>query len=94
MCGVYLELEYFADNYYPGGPTFALVAWRLLLNVGWLAALSALWIIWSGRRDLVSFRSIGASAASLIVGLFALGALTVAVLLPYWHLVGNLWDPV
>jgi hypothetical protein len=91
--GVYLELEYFADNYYPSGPTFALVAWRLLLNVGWLAALSGLWVIWSGRRDLVSFRSIGASAASLLVGLFALGALTVAVLLPYWHLVGNLWEP-
>ena len=93
VCGVYLELEHFADNYYPSGPTVALVAWRLLLNVGWLAALSALWVIWSGRRDLVSFRSIGASAASLLVGLFALGALTVAVLLPYWHLVGNLWDP-
>jgi CubicO group peptidase (beta-lactamase class C family) len=91
--GVYLELEYFADNYYPSGPTFALVVWRLLLNVGWLAALSALWVIWSGRRDLVSFRSIGASAASLLVGLFAMGALTVAVLLPYWRLVGNLWDP-
>ena len=91
--GVYLELEHFADNYYPSGPTFALVAWRLLLNVGWLAALSGLWVIWSGRRDLVSFRSIGASAASLLVGLFALGAMIVAVLLPYWHLVGNLWDP-
>ena len=91
--GIYLELEHFADNYYPSGPTFALVAWRLLLNVGWLAALSALWVIWSGRRDLVSFRSIGASATSLLVGLFALGALAVAVLLPYWHLVGNLWHP-
>jgi CubicO group peptidase (beta-lactamase class C family) len=91
--GVYLELEHFADNYYPSGPTFALVAWRLLLNVGWLAAISALWVIWSRRRDLVSFRSIGASAASIPVGLFALGALIVAVLLPYWHLVGNLWDP-
>jgi hypothetical protein len=93
VLGVYLELEYFADNYYPSGPTFALVAWRLLLNVGWLAALSALWVIWSGRRELVSFRSIGASAASLLVGLFALAGLLVAVLLPYWHLVGNLWDP-
>jgi hypothetical protein len=93
VLGVYLELEYFADNYYPSGPTFALVAWRLLLNVGWLAALSALWVIWSGRRDLVSFRSIGALAASLLVGLFALGALIAAVLLPYWHLVGNLFDP-
>jgi CubicO group peptidase (beta-lactamase class C family) len=91
--GVYMELEHFADNYYPTGPTVALIAWRVLLNVGWLAALSALWVIWSGRKDLVSFRSIGASAASLLVGLFALGALTVAVLLPYWHLVGNLWDP-
>jgi CubicO group peptidase (beta-lactamase class C family) len=91
--GVYMELEHFADNYYPSGPTVALVAWRLLLNVGWLAALSALWVIGSGRRDLVSFRSIGASAASFLVGLFALGALTVAVLLPYWHLVGNLWAP-
>jgi hypothetical protein len=93
VCGVYFELEYFADNYYPRGPTAALVSWRLLLNVGWLAALSALWVIWSGRGDLISFRSIGASAASLLVGLFALGALTVAVLLPYWHLVGNLWNP-
>jgi hypothetical protein len=93
VVGVYLELEYFADNYYPSGPTFALVAWRVLLNVGWLAALSALWVIWAGRRELVSFRSIGASAASLLVGLFALAGLLVAVLLPYWHLVGNLWDP-
>ena len=91
--GVYLELEYFADNYYPSGPTFALVAWRLLLNVGWLAALSALWVIWSGRGDLISFRSIGATAISLLVGLFALAGLLVAVLLPYWNLVGNLWDP-
>jgi hypothetical protein len=93
VCGVYLELEHFADHYYPSGPTVALVAWRLLLNAGWLAALCALWIIWSCRRDLVSFRSIVASAASLLVGLFALGALAVAVLLPYWHLVGNLWNP-
>ena len=94
MCGVYLELEHFADNYYPGGPTVALVAWRLLLNLGWLSALAALWIIWSGRRELVSFRSIRASAASFLVGLFALGALTLAVLLPYWNLVGNLWGSV
>jgi hypothetical protein len=93
VLGVYLELEHFADSYYPSGPTFALVGWRLLLNVGWLAALSALWVIWSSRRELVSFRSIGATAASLLVGSFALGALLVATLLPYWHLVGNLWDP-
>jgi CubicO group peptidase (beta-lactamase class C family) len=91
--GLYLELEYFADNYYPSGPTVSLVAWRLLLNVAWLAALSALWVTWSGRRDLISFRTIGASAASLLVGLFAIGALATAVLLPYWHLVGNLWHP-
>ena len=91
--GVYLELEHSADNYYPSGATLALVAWRLLLNVGWLVALSTLWVVWSDRRDLVSFRSIGASAASLLVGLFALGALIAAVLLPYWHLVGNLFDP-
>ena len=91
--GVYMELEHFADNYYPSGPTIPLVAWRLLLNVGWLAALSTLWVVWSDRRDLVSFRSIGALAASLLVGLFALGALIAAVLLPYWHLVGNLFDP-
>jgi hypothetical protein len=93
VLGVYLELEHFADNYYPIGPTFALVAWRVLLNVGWLAALSALCVIWSSRRDLVSFRSIGASAASLLVGLFAVDALLVAALLPYWHLVGNVLDP-
>ena len=93
VCGVYLELEYFADNYYPSGATSALVVWRLLLNASWLAALSAMWVIWSRRRDLISFRSVGASAASFLVGLFALGALTVAVLLPYWHMVGNLWNP-
>jgi CubicO group peptidase (beta-lactamase class C family) len=91
--GVYLELEHFADNYYPSGATVALVAWRLLLNVGWLAALSALWVIGAARRDLFSVRSLGASAASLLVGLFALSALIVAVLLPYWHLVGNFWKP-
>jgi len=91
--GLYLELEYFADNYYPGGPTVALVAWRLLLNAGWLAALCALWVVWSGHRDLLSFRSIDASAGSLLVGLFTLGALSAAVLLPYWRLAGNLWHP-
>jgi hypothetical protein len=58
-----------------------------------LAALSALFVIWSSRSDLVSFRSIGASAASLLVALFAVGALTLTVLLPYWRLVGNLWNP-
>ena len=44
---------------------------------------------WAERRSC----SAQSSPSSLLVGLFALTGLLVAVLLPYWHLVGNLRDP-
>ncbi len=90
LVGLYFELEHFSANYYPDGPTAALVAWRLVLNVGWLAAAAALWTLAANPRELLG-RIGGARAAarSLLVVLFALSAAVVVVLLPYWGLIGN-----
>jgi hypothetical protein len=89
--GLYFELEHFSENYYPDGPTAALVAWRLLLNFAWLAALAALWTIAAHPRpSLRGIAGISSAARSFFVALLAVSALTLVVLLPYWGLVGNL----
>jgi CubicO group peptidase (beta-lactamase class C family) len=92
LLGLYFELEHFAANYFPEGPGAALVAWRLLLNVGWLAAAAALWVLLSNRRQLLGrVGSIRAAARVLLLVLFGVAALSVVILLPYWGLLGNLW---
>jgi CubicO group peptidase (beta-lactamase class C family) len=91
IVGLYFEVEHFAANYFPQGPTAALFAWRLLLNLGWLAAVAALWRILSNRRELLGgVGSLRGAARVLLVVLFAISALSLVVLLPYWGLVGNL----
>jgi hypothetical protein len=91
LAAMYLELEHFAANYYPEGPTASLVVWRLLLNLGWLAALGALYTIARNRKELLGVRSVGSFARSALVALFTLAAVIVAVPLPYWGFIGNLW---
>jgi hypothetical protein len=92
LLGLYFELEHFAANYFPEGPAAALVAWRLLLNLGWLAAAAAVWVLLTNRRELLGRAgSMRAAARAFLVVLFALSALSVVILLPYWGLLGNLW---
>ena len=88
LLGVYLELQYYPANYFEEGPTVALRGWRLLLNLSWLAAIAALYLIVSNLRQLLGFRGIASLGRSLFVALLALSAITVVVLLPYWGLVG------
>jgi hypothetical protein len=90
LVGIYFELEHFAANYYPEGPTAALVAWRLLLNLAWLAAIAAVCTLLAGSRELFGgVGSIAAAARSLLIVVFAVAAATLVILLPYWGLVGN-----
>ena len=80
----------FADE--AGVGSLALVAWRLLLNLGWLAAAGAAWVLFANRQHLFGgVRSVRAAARAFLVVLFAVSALCVVVLLPYWGLLGNLW---
>ena len=88
LLGVYLELQYYPANYFEEGPTAALIGWRLLLNLSWLAAIAALCLIALNPRQLLGFRGIASLGRSLFVALLALSAITVVVLLPYWGLVG------
>ena len=88
LLGVYLELQYYPANYFEEGPTAALIGWRLLLNLSWLAAIAALCLMVLNPRQLLGFRGIAALGKSLFVALLALSAITVVVLLPYWGLVG------
>jgi hypothetical protein len=90
LVGLYFELESFAANYFPEGPTAALVAWRLLLNLAWLAAAAAAWTLVANPRELLGgVRSISSAARVLLVVSFAAAAAALLVLLPYWRLVGN-----
>ena len=82
-------MEYFTANYYPEGATLAMISWRLLINLGWVAALVALYTLIKNRPELIGFNGAAASLRSLLVLLFAVAAIAVAVLLPYWGLVGN-----
>ena len=91
LTGIYLELQYFAANYFPEGPTGALIAWRVLLNLGWLAAVAALYLIIANPGQWLGVHSIASLGRFLLVALFAVSATAVAILLPYWGLVGNLW---
>jgi CubicO group peptidase (beta-lactamase class C family) len=88
LLGVYLELQYYPANYFEEGRTAALIGWRLLLNLSWLAAIAALCLMVLNPRQLLGFRGIAALGKSLFVALLALSAITVVVLLPYWGLVG------
>jgi CubicO group peptidase (beta-lactamase class C family) len=88
MLGVYLELQSYPANYFEEGPTVALLGWRLLLNLSWLAAIAALYLMASNPRRLLGFRGIASLGRILFVALLALSAITVVVLLPYWGLVG------
>jgi hypothetical protein len=91
IVGLYFEVEHFAANYFPEGPTAALFAWRILLNLGWLAAAAVVWVILANRRELLGrLGSVRGVARALLVALFAISALSIVVLLPYWGLVGNL----
>ena len=89
LVGFYLDMEYFTANYYPEGATLAMISWRLLINLGWVAALVALYTLIKNRPELIGFGGAAASLRSLLVVLFAVAAIAVAVLLPYWGLVGN-----
>jgi CubicO group peptidase (beta-lactamase class C family) len=88
LLGIYLELEYYAANYFENGPTVALFGWRLLLNLSWVAAIAALYLIVVHPRQLLGIRGFASLGRSLFVALLALSAITVVVLLPYWGLVG------
>ena len=88
LLGIYLELQYYPANYFEEGPTIALRGWRLLLNLSWLAALAALYLVVVNSRQLLGFRGIASLGRLLFVALLALSAITVVVLLPYWGLVG------
>jgi hypothetical protein len=88
LLGVYLELQYYPANYFEEGPTVALLGWRLLLNLSWLAASAALGLIVLNPRRLLGFSGIVSLGRILFVALLALSAITVVVLLPYWGLVG------
>ncbi len=87
--GLYLELEYFAANYYPDGATIYLIGWRMLFNIGWVAALITLALVVSRRQTLFGFGGASAALKSLLVIGFSVSALAVAILLPYWGLVAN-----
>jgi hypothetical protein len=88
LLGIYLELEYYPANYFEDGPTAALVGWRLLLNVSWLAAVAALGVIVWHPRQLLAIRGFASFARFLVVALLALSAITVVILLPYWGMIG------
>jgi CubicO group peptidase (beta-lactamase class C family) len=91
LLGLYLELEHSAANYFPEGPTAALVAWRLLLNLAWLAAAAAVWVLLVNRRELLGrVEGVRSAGRVLLVVLFVVSALSLVVLLPYWGLLGNL----
>ena len=56
-----------------------------------LAAAAALWMVLAKRRELLGrVGSVRGVARALLVVLFAISALSIVVLLPYWGLVGNL----
>jgi hypothetical protein len=88
LLGLYLELQYYPANYFDDGPTAALIGWRLLLNLSWLAAIAALCLVALNPRQLLGVRGIASMGRSLFVALLALSAITVVVLLPFWGLVG------
>lgn len=89
LLGFYLEMELFAANYYPHGANLLLSSWRILINLGWLAALAVLYIAIKNPPELIGFNGVASSLHSLLVLLFAVAAIAVAVLLPYWGLVGK-----
>ena len=66
-----------------------LSSWRILINLGWLAALVVLYIAINPPPELIGFNGVAASLHSLLVLLFAVAAIAVAVLTPYWGLVGK-----
>ena len=88
LLGIYLELQYYPSNYFEEGPTVALMGWRLLLNLSWLAALAAVCVVIVHSQQLLGFRGIASLGRLLLVALMALSAIIVIVLLPYWGLLG------
>lgn len=89
LIGLYLEFEYYSANYFPEGPTLMLMAWRLLINLAWLAALYLLYRVVNTRALLFQFVGPKHSAMALLNVLLVVSALVVVILIPYWGLLGN-----
>ena len=87
--GLYFEFEHFAEVYYRQGPGLFLFGWRALINLSWVSALFALYVAFANCRELVAVNGFVVGLRSLFVALLVIAALGVAVLLPYWGLVGN-----
>jgi len=89
LLGLYLEVEYFSANYFPEGATVWLMAWRLLLNLGWGVAVFLLYKLITQRSQVLQFAGGLQISQSVFVVLSGLSALAVAILIPYWGLLGN-----
>jgi len=89
LLGFYCELEYFSVGYLEEGPTAALVLWRLLLNLAWLASLLSLVLLLRNHSGLLGFNGFSQISVSLLVLLLAMSMVVVIALLPFWGFVGN-----
>jgi CubicO group peptidase (beta-lactamase class C family) len=89
LAGVLLELQYYGMLYFAHGPTLAMTGWRLLIHLGWLAAIAVIVLVIRNRADVLRWRGVPAVVGSVYVVLLTLSATAVAVLAPYWGMIGH-----
>jgi hypothetical protein len=89
LIGLLLEFQYFPSEYFPAGATFALLLWRLLIHIGWAAAVFGLVLTVGRRREVFNIDGIGAGIRSLFMAALTIGFVSIVVLVPYWGLLFN-----
>jgi hypothetical protein len=89
LIGLLLEFQYFPTEFFPKGFSPFLFFWRLLIHVGWVAAVYGLFLAISRRREIFGFGGVGAALRSLFMAALAVGFVAIVVLVPYWGLLFN-----
>ncbi len=89
LVGLWLEFQHFPTEYFRYGGSAFMYGWRALIHVGWVAALAVVAIGLYRYRGWARWRSPVGAIESGYLSLIVLSAAVLAILLPYWGLIGN-----
>jgi len=89
LIGLLLDFQYFPMEFFAKGSGPLMWFWRLLIQLGWAAAVYGLFLAVTRRKELYGFAGAGNSLRSLFVVALSVGFIAIIILVPYWGLLFN-----